>query len=216
MVDWIKCVQMHGPTNPKDISTSSLMWIRRLGIVTNRFSRVGSSIYIELTSVLFVLGRRLRRSTWMFAKQFGITWIVFWLAESPSDHYSTPLSMGGEFWWKEETFRPLKRNTQRTKIPVSSPTARQYFQWMVADWLLDTCAFFSSGRVISSSQRPLPDNTQHSHETNIHAPGGIRTHNLSRRKAEDLRLWSRGHRDRLMFRVTPSKMLPSTENETLD
>ena len=142
MVDWIKCVQMHGPTNPKDISTSSLMWIRRLGIVTNRFSRVGSSIYIELTSVLFVLGRRLWRSTWMFAKQFGITWIVFWLAESPSDHYSTPLSMGGEFWWKEETFRPLKRNTQRTKIPVSSPTARQYFQWMVADWLLDTCAFF--------------------------------------------------------------------------
>jgi len=33
--------------------------------------------------------------------------------------------------------------------------------------------------VISSSQRPLPDNTQHSQQTNIHAPGGIRTHNLS-------------------------------------
>jgi len=32
--------------------------------------------------------------------------------------------------------------------------------------------------VISSSQRPLPDNTQHSQQTNIHAPGGIRTHNL--------------------------------------
>ena len=31
----------------------------------------------------------------------------------------------------------------------------------------------SSGRVISSSQRPLPDNTQHSQQTNIHAPGGI-------------------------------------------
>jgi len=28
----------------------------------------------------------------------------------------------------------------------------------------------SSGRVISSSQRPLPDNTQHSQQTNIHAP----------------------------------------------
>ena len=37
----------------------------------------------------------------------------------------------------------------------------------------------SSGRVISSSQRPLPDNTQHSQQTNIHAPGGIRTHDLS-------------------------------------
>ena len=42
----------------------------------------------------------------------------------------------------------------------------------------------SSGRVISSSQIPLPDNTQHS-LTNIHAPGGIRTHDLSRRAAAD-------------------------------
>ena len=38
----------------------------------------------------------------------------------------------------------------------------------------------SSGRVISSLQRPLPDNTRHSRQTNIHAPGGIRTHDLSR------------------------------------
>ena len=38
----------------------------------------------------------------------------------------------------------------------------------------------SSGRVISSSQRPLPDNTRHSQQTNIHAPGGIRTQDLSR------------------------------------
>ena len=28
--------------------------------------------------------------------------------------------------------------------------------------------------------RPLPDNTRHSQQTNIHAPGGIRTHDLSR------------------------------------
>ena len=41
----------------------------------------------------------------------------------------------------------------------------------------------SSGRVISSSQRPLPDNTRHSQQTNIHAPGGIQTHDLSRRVA---------------------------------
>jgi hypothetical protein len=39
----------------------------------------------------------------------------------------------------------------------------------------------SSGRVISSSQRPLVHNTQHSQQTNIHAPGGIRDHDLSRR-----------------------------------
>ena len=41
-----------------------------------------------------------------------------------------------------------------------------------------------SGRVISSSQRPLPDNTQHLQQTNIHAPSGIRTHDLSRRAAQ--------------------------------
>ena len=54
----------------------------------------------------------------------------------------------------------------------------------------------SSGRVINPSQRPLPDNTQHSQQTNIHAPGGIRTHNRSRRAAEDLRLRPRGYWDR--------------------
>ena len=51
--------------------------------------------------------------------------------------------------------------------------------------------------MISSSQRPLPDNTQHSQQTNIHASGGIRTHDLSRRTAADLRLRPRGHWNRL-------------------
>jgi hypothetical protein len=59
----------------------------------------------------------------------------------------------------------------------------------------------SSGRVISSSQRPLPDNTQHSQQTNIHAPGGIRTYDLSRRAAADLRLWPRGRWDRPFIRL---------------
>ena len=53
----------------------------------------------------------------------------------------------------------------------------------------------SSGRVISSSDRPLPDKTQHSQQTNIHAPGGIRTQNLSRRAVADLRLRPRSHWD---------------------
>jgi len=43
------------------------------------------------------------------------------------------------------------------------------------------CRYDSSGRVISPSQRPLPNNTQHSQLTGIHVHGGIRTHNLSRR-----------------------------------
>ena len=33
----------------------------------------------------------------------------------------------------------------------------------------------SSGRVISPTQRSQPDNTQHSKETDVHPPGGIRT-----------------------------------------
>jgi hypothetical protein len=53
-----------------------------------------------------------------------------------------------------------------------------------------------SGRVISSSQRPVPHNTQHSQQTNIHALGGIRTHDLSRRAAADLRLRPRSYWDR--------------------
>jgi hypothetical protein len=43
----------------------------------------------------------------------------------------------------------------------------------------------SSGRVISSSQRPLLDNTQHSQHTSIPPPRGISTYNLSRRAAID-------------------------------
>ena len=61
----------------------------------------------------------------------------------------------------------------------------------------------SSGRVISSSQRPLPDNTQHSQQTDIHAPGGIRNHSLSRREVADLRPRPRSHWDRRWLNWTP-------------
>jgi len=53
-----------------------------------------------------------------------------------------------------------------------------------------------SGRVISSSQSPLPDNTQHSQQTNIHASGGNRTQDISWRTAVDLHLRPRGQWDR--------------------
>jgi hypothetical protein len=54
-----------------------------------------------------------------------------------------------------------------------------------------------SGRVISPSQRPLPDNTQYSQETDIHALYGIRTCNSSKRAAADLR----GNWDRLLLPI---------------
>ena len=41
----------------------------------------------------------------------------------------------------------------------------------------------SPGRGISQTQRPLPDNTQHTQETDINAPSGIRIDNPSKRAA---------------------------------
>ena len=57
----------------------------------------------------------------------------------------------------------------------------------------------SSGRVISPTQRPLPDNTQHSQQTDTHGSGGIRTHNISRRAASDPRFRPRGHWDPIWY-----------------
>jgi len=53
----------------------------------------------------------------------------------------------------------------------------------------------------SLDEKPLPDNTQHSQQTNVHAPGGIRTYNLSRRAAADLRLRPRCH-CRILRKIT--------------
>jgi len=53
----------------------------------------------------------------------------------------------------------------------------------------------SSGWVICSSQRPLPDNTQHSQQTDTYASGGIRTRNPGKRAAADPCIRPRGHRD---------------------
>jgi len=49
--------------------------------------------------------------------------------------------------------------------------------------------------VISLTQRSLYDNTQHSQETNIHAPCEIQTRNPSKQAAADQRLRPHGHRD---------------------
>ena len=58
--------------------------------------------------------------------------------------------------------------------------------------------------MISPTQRPLPDNTQHSQETYIHAAGGIRTHNPSKRAAACPRprpggLWDRRRKYKLLL-----------------
>jgi hypothetical protein len=68
----------------------------------------------------------------------------------------------------------------------------------------------STGRVIGPKQSPLRDNTQHSQETDIHAPGGIRTRNPSKLAAADSRFKPRDHwnRPNLHIRVQfKTKML---------
>jgi hypothetical protein len=47
--------------------------------------------------------------------------------------------------------------------------------------------------VISPTPRPLPDNTQHSHKTDIHALDGIRPRNPNKRAATDPRFRPRGN-----------------------
>jgi hypothetical protein len=54
----------------------------------------------------------------------------------------------------------------------------------------------------SARRRHLPDNTQHSQQTDIHAPGGIRTHNPSCWAATDLRLRLRCPWDRLFVNIS--------------
>jgi hypothetical protein len=46
--------------------------------------------------------------------------------------------------------------------------------------------------MIGPSQRPVPDNPQHSQEKDIHALGGMRTRITSKRAAADPRLRPRG------------------------
>jgi hypothetical protein len=59
-----------------------------------------------------------------------------------------------------------------------------------ADPLLHNDAPQSVGLLWTSDKlmADTSDNTQHSQETDIHVPGGIRTHSLSRRAAADLHL----------------------------
>jgi len=49
--------------------------------------------------------------------------------------------------------------------------------------------------VISPAQRPVPYNTQHAKEKDIHTAGGIRTHNPSKRAAAEPRLRQHSHWD---------------------
>jgi hypothetical protein len=71
--------------------------------------------------------------------------------------------------------------------------------------------------VISSSQRPLPDNTRHSQQTNIHAPRGIRTQDAPYiYDISYLRVKSEGiPRLYLLFRMQPERTIRANLLDTL-
>jgi len=62
----------------------------------------------------------------------------------------------------------------------------------------------------------LTDNIQHSKQTNIHVPGGIRTHNPSKRAAADPRLTPPGHWGQLIQFVPYSKHNATSLRDTID
>jgi len=66
----------------------------------------------------------------------------------------------------------------------------------------------------SVRRRDLYLTTHNTHNTNIHALGGIRHHDLSRRAAVDLRLRPRGHLDRLLKVYYNRKLYDSTPTGT--
>jgi hypothetical protein len=53
--------------------------------------------------------------------------------------------------------------------------------------------------MFSPKQKPVHENTQHSQETDIHTPGGIQTHDPSKRAAANPHLRPRGHWDRQLY-----------------
>ena len=73
-------------------------------------------------------------------------------------------------------------------------------------WIQDTLQE-SSARVISPPQRTLTTHNTHKRQ-NIHAPGGVRTHNRSKREAADQRLRPRGHRERHFFNIYANGIWP--------
>ena len=89
--------------------------------------------------------------------------------------------------WTSATTRPLYL-WDGTLVPFVqearwAPAGREKSHVPIADHTL----WDSSGRVISSTQRSLPDSTLRRQETYIHAPGWVRTRNPSKRAAADSR-----------------------------
>jgi len=85
-------------------------------------------------------------------------------------------------------FLPWRKSSKWTRF--------QHYQGLTITLRHTTHGRTLSGRGISWKQRPLSDNTEHSQQTAIHAPGGIRTSNPNSWVDPESRFRPRGHWDR--------------------
>ena len=120
------------------------------------------------------------------------------------------------FWQTTLAITPLDEWSARCRDPyltthnihkkqTSMPPAG--FEPTIPASVTNNTRYYSSGREIGPLQRSLPDNTQHSQETDFHALCGVRTHNPSKRAAADRHLGPRGHWDRPFHKDVSSKKL---------
>ena len=99
----------------------------------------------------------------------------------PSDvAWSGPIDKGEVMEYCTNYFFPV---AYEALVGKASSLTTLHYHTQTYDTRLD-----SYGRVIGTTQIQLPVNTQHSQETDIHAPGGIRTRNPRKRAAADPRL----------------------------
>jgi hypothetical protein len=93
---------------------------------------------------------------------------------------------------------------------ISSTYSRQYTGLFLHPIKFGDTQTHSVGLLLKRdrpSHRPLPDNTQHSQETDIHTPGATRTRNPRKRPAEDPRFWHDGRCCRLYHSSSLQKKL---------
>ena len=79
-------------------------------------------------------------------------------------------------------------------LPTLCRSRGYWCTWSRSVTNIQTHTQYYSVRMISPTQRPIPDNTQHPQKKDIHASCKIRTLNPSKQAAADPRLRTLGHR----------------------
>ena len=174
-------------------------------IIILRLSKIRLNVSVPSTSRSFKWSYHFRLSDWMVCLREDKTdyefkqYAGFCILTSPVSFSITAVWTSTDYVHGNQTFFFLLALRPPLGVVFYGPLVGFSLLAYEVSWSHSTTRHSrsdSSERMISPSQRPLPDNTQHSQQTNIHAPSGIRTRNLSRRAAKDLRLRPRGHWDR--------------------